>query len=409
MIQDILLNPFILLIFFWIVLFIIGEMFHVEKWGVQISIFFFIFKTKKANRTIGELSQKHPRIWVTLWSLGVAVSLMTIVFVLYFLTNNLIGLLIRPSQAAPLTLIIPGITITGLTLVYFIFPFFITVIAHEFAHGIAANNADIPVKSAGFFLALIFPGAFVEPEEEKLKKASLKDKLRIYSAGSFANLILAIIGLLLITPVIFSAVIYPLYEPSQGVIFQETVPGSPISGYVSPPFVLTGVNINGTTGFIPISSPSDFFNIMRLTNPYTNLTLYTDQGIFTVSLTSNPENPSLGFLGVVVTTMFYYYPPRPWAAWLGPIFPYHLYQVFNWLWIISFSLGIFNLLPIPFFDGEKIVSSILEHYIPDSKKIKLHNREIRVNRIILNTLRVFSTLVLVLNLVVSFIAFPSLF
>ncbi|MHA1409489.1 MAG: site-2 protease family protein [Candidatus Odinarchaeia archaeon] len=406
---DLLFNPLVMIIFFWIIAFAIGSLFHLEKYGLKIAPLFLFFQTKKANKTISKIARKHPRGWVALWSFGVAMSFVIIVFVMYFLLNNLLGLLFRTEGASPLVPIIPGITITGMTIVYFIFPFFISIIVHEFSHGIAAQAEGIPVKSAGFFIAFLFPGAFVEPDENKLKESSDKTKLRIYAAGAFSNMGLAIIALLLLNMTIFSAVISPLYGPSQGLIFQETVEGGPASNYVTPPFVLTAVSINGSSEVIPINSISDFIEVMSLTDPNTNLTIYTDQGVFIVPLAENPNVPGGGFLGVILTTAFPYFPPKPWAEWVGPIFPYHLYQMINWLWIISFSLTIFNLLPIPFFDGDKITSVILNRYVPDKHKIKLGKKEIRVNRIILNSLRVFSISLLALNIILSFIIFPILF
>ena len=409
MILDILLNPLVVLMFFWVVLYLIGEYFNVQRFGFQISPFFLMFKTKKANNFIYKLSKRHPRAWVAFWSLGVAVTMVTLVFALVFLTQNLIGLVFRSPSASPLMPIVPGITVTGLTIVYFVIPFVLVIVVHEFSHGIAANNASIPVKAAGFFLVLILPGAFVEPDEDKLNKASLSAKLRVYAAGSFANLGLAVIGLLLITPVIFSAVISPFYAPSSGVLFQETVPGSPISGHVKPPFVLTGVVVNNSGVVIPVTSPVDFLKVMNQTNPYTNLTLYTDQGVFTVHLAVNPNSPSKGFLGVVMTSAFWYFPPRPWVSWLSPVLPYHLYQIFNWLWVLSFSIGVFNMLPIPFFDGDKIASLIIGKFIPETSKVRILNREIKTGKIVLYALRVFAVTILGLNILFSFILYPFLF
>jgi membrane-associated protease RseP (regulator of RpoE activity) len=409
MLQDILLNPFIILLFFWLVIFVIGSYFKLERFGLKISPFLIFFQTKRANKAISRLARRNPRAWVALWSFGVAIGFVIMGFTIYFLTSNLIGLIFRTSGASPLIPIIPGITITGLTLVYFIVPFFIAVIVHEFAHGIAAQSENVPVKSSGFFVAFIFLGAYVEADEQKLKKSDFKTQLRMYAAGSFSNIALAIIALLLINATIFSAIIFPFYEPSQGLIFQETVPGAPITNYVSPPFVLTGVSINGSAEITYTNTLTEFVNFMDLTDSNTNLTLYTDKGIFIVPLDPNPNNPTEGFLGVVLTTAFQHYNPRPWAEWLGPIFPYHLYQVFNWLWILSFSLSIFNLLPIPIFDGDRMISLVLFKYISDEKKIKLGNRELRINRIILNILRIFSITILVVNVVISLIIFPILF
>ncbi|WEU40717.1 MAG: site-2 protease family protein [Candidatus Odinarchaeum yellowstonii] len=409
LLYDILANPLIILLFFWLILFLISQLFHVERWGVQISPFLLMFKTKRANRFIAKIARRYPRAWVAVWSLGASVSLIVIVFVLYFLTSNLIKLFYRSPEASPLIPIVPGITITGFTLIYIIIPLFLVVLFHEFAHGVAAHVNNIPVRAAGLFLAIFFPGAFVEPDNRRLNESSGKAKLMVYAAGSFSNLGLAVIGLLLINSTVFNIVISPLYSFPSGVIFQETVSGSPISAYIVPPFILTGASINGSSHIYPINSISDFLNFMDLTNPYTNVTLYTDKGVYTIPLDENPGNPGKGYLGVVLTTAFPYYPPKPWAEWLGPLLPYHLYQVFNWLWIISFSVGIFNLLPIPIFDGDKIVAVLLDRFISSEKTVQIRGRRLPIKKILLYVIRVFSILILALNILFSFIIFPVLF
>ncbi|MEM2109215.1 MAG: site-2 protease family protein [Candidatus Odinarchaeota archaeon] len=409
LIYDVLTNPFFILLFFWICLFLIGQFFHVEKWGVHISPLLLMFKTRRANRFIARIARKYPRAWITIWSLGAAVSLIVIGFVLYFLTSNLFSLFLKSPAASPLIPIVPGITVTGLTLVYFIIPLFLVIVFHEFSHGVAAHVNNIPVKAAGLFFAIFFPGAFVEPDSRKLNESSAKAKLMVYAAGSFSNLGLAVVGLLLVNTTVFNIVISPFYNSSNGVIFQETVSDSPISAYLTPPFVLTGASINGSAFIYHINSMSDFINFMDLTNPYTNITLYTDKGVYTVPLEENPNNPGKGYLGVILTTAFPYYPPRPWAEWLGPLFPYHLYQVFNWLWVISFSVGIFNLLPIPVFDGDKILSVILDKFIPSERIVKVGGRTVSLRKLILNSLRIFSIALLSLNIILSFIIFPILF
>lgn len=290
-----------------------------------------------------------------------------------------------------------------------IIPLFLVVLFHELSHGIAAHVNNIPVKAAGVFFAIFFPGAFVEPDNRKLNESSAKAKLMVYAAGSFSNLGLAVVGLLLINTTIFNIVISPLYSPAHGVIFQETVSGSPISAYITPPFILTGASINGSSHIYPINNISDFLNFMDLTTPYMNVTLYTDKGVYTITLGENPNNPGKGYLGVILTTAFPYYPPRPWAEWLGPLFPYHLYQVFNWLWVVSFSVGVFNLLPIPVFDGDKIVSTLLDSFIPLEKNVNIVGHQLPVKKLILYILRAFSTMILTLNILFSFIIFPVLF
>ncbi len=80
------------------------------------------------------------------------------------------------------------------------------IVVHEFAHGILARAEGIRIKSIGVLLLAIIPGAFVEPDEEEVKKANRLSKLRIYAAGSIFN-----IGFAAIALVINHSIIYLFY------------------------------------------------------------------------------------------------------------------------------------------------------------------------------------------------------
>ena len=102
------------------------------------------------------------------------------------------------------------------------------LIVHEFSHGILSRVEKINIKSVGLLLFTILPGAFVEPDEEELVKSSRLSQLRVYAAGSMANIALAIVALL-----IFSAVgTYgiPNTFDENGIEIDRVVSDSPANG-----------------------------------------------------------------------------------------------------------------------------------------------------------------------------------
>lgn len=89
----------------------------------------------------------------------------------------------------------------------FYFTYWIVVIAviaigHEFAHGIFARLINVRIKSTGFGFLGPFLAAFVEPDEEQMKKKKISDQLAVIGAGSFANLIMTVLFFILL--VVFS-------------------------------------------------------------------------------------------------------------------------------------------------------------------------------------------------------------
>ncbi len=87
------------------------------------------------------------------------------------------------------------------------------MVVHELSHGVVAKAQRLPLKSVGLvLLAVIPPGAFVEPDEEELGKAPpLRARLRVYGAGSMANVVTALLTLLLIN----LAITPPLSSPPE--------------------------------------------------------------------------------------------------------------------------------------------------------------------------------------------------
>src|SRR5919198_280093 len=73
----------------------------------------------------------------------------------------------------------------------------ITLVIHEAGHGIVARVFNIKVESTGILLFLGLPiGAFVNIEQEELKKASVKQKSAILTAGALNNMVIAAISLI---------------------------------------------------------------------------------------------------------------------------------------------------------------------------------------------------------------------
>ncbi len=76
---------------------------------------------------------------------------------------------------------------------YWIIAIAVIAIFHEFAHGIIARRYDVKVKTTGFGFLGPFLAAFVEPDEKQMVKKSKFQQIAILSAGTFTNLILAVL------------------------------------------------------------------------------------------------------------------------------------------------------------------------------------------------------------------------
>ncbi|MCH7649447.1 MAG: site-2 protease family protein [Thaumarchaeota archaeon] len=129
----------------------------------------------------------------------------------------------------------------------------IIAITHEFAHGIFAAHNNVKTKSTGFgffpFFLPIFLAAFVELDEKTMAKKSKFSQLAILSAGTFANVL---------TAILFFGVIWIFFSlafaPS-GVMF-DTYPYTVVE--VSSITMVNGVALNNPTYKKVVESLNDY-------------------------------------------------------------------------------------------------------------------------------------------------------
>ena len=66
-----------------------------------------------------------------------------------------------------------------------------------------ARNCGLNVKSSGLLFFLIIPfGAFVDVDEEQIKKAKAKDSLRVMAAGVGGNIVVAVACILAVLVIV---------------------------------------------------------------------------------------------------------------------------------------------------------------------------------------------------------------
>ena len=360
---------------FWITVFIVDRILHLEKWGFELKPAYLMYRSGALKRFIERLSGWRRFLWMILGNMGLAFGVGLMVFCIYFMVNNLLRFL-RPEAggiaAAPVLPILPGITIRVYWLPYFFISVIFLFIIHEAAHGVIALLEKIPVKSAGFFLVLIMPGGFVEPDEKVFEKAPKISKLRVLSAGSSANLISGLLILLLMTS---------LYVPASGILVQETLAGGPSEK--------AGIRqwdaiyaVNETK----ISSIFDFSEYMANVKPGQTLILETSSGIHKVITTESSDGRAI--IGVILFPG--YYRSR---LGLSHLVDVHLYLTLYWINLLSINIAIINMLPLYPFDGERFLYYILEG------ATRRWKRELRI------VINAFSIGLLAANMVLSFVRY----
>ena len=211
----------------------------------------------------------------------------------------------------------------------------------------------VPLKSVGAVFVHVLMGGFVEPDEEKLSQARSATKLRVFAAGSFTNVVLGILCILLLAN--FSATIAPFYNVLGSGVTIGSVPANlpaHASGLQAGE-VVTG--INGTR----VSGITDIQHFMAPVTPGEVIVLQTNNGTFVVRTTADPSNSSHALIGIGGLTDLIIYQPK--VSLLSSNLPLTLWHAEYWLSGLLVSVGVINMLPIPVLDGDKFLETALNH------------------------------------------------
>ncbi len=318
--------------------------------GFRLYPFLVILRSEKLVEVFDRIAGWRPLLWRVLGNMGLAVGFGLMAFAVFFLARNLGVYLFAPQQAGVQNIVIPliiGVTIRLEHLPYMLLALGVVLITHEGMHGLIARLEKIKLKSTGIFLAFIFPGGFVEPDEEEFKKAPVGARARVAAAGSFANIVVGVLVVLLMIG---------LFAPLEsGVIVLEREEGEgPGVGEVI-------LSVNDT--------PVNRFTLSQNITAQDELIVRTSGKTYTLKL-SKPVNVPLAWIirSMGVTRIDYYYPMK-----MGGLSPQQTYTVYRTLWwtqLIAVGVAIFNMLPIHLLDGHLLITSLLEARIRDQRKLK---------------------------------------
>jgi membrane-associated protease RseP (regulator of RpoE activity) len=186
----------------------------ITVWGpVPLAIF---MRTTRGLDLLNRLSYPK-RFWRIVATSGVPIVVLCMIYFLMLVLLMTYIMIQEPPQPSSYNaprniLLIPGLN-EYIPFVWGWIALFVTMVVHEFAHGILARVEGVRVKSMGIVAFLIAPiAAFVEPDEEELfgtkDKPPLVSKgarIRILSAGVISNFIVAALAMsLFFGPVIGS-------------------------------------------------------------------------------------------------------------------------------------------------------------------------------------------------------------
>jgi len=359
-------NAIIYVLIAWVVILIAAKSLKLEKHGFELKAYSLTYKNTQVQSVLSKILTRTRRGIRVFADVSVVAGFLMMGFAFWFLLNNLSNFFVEPTEFAELTVLIPGVTLTSASAIaYFLLSIPIVLVIHEGAHGIVASLEKIKIKTGGFAVFIALFAGFVEPDEEEFDKAKKISKLRVIGAGATSNVIFAFaLGALLLTNPIFALVLpEPLvewfYDAPDGVLVISIIPdsGAEKAGLQSGDLITA---ING----VVIITPLDFQKIDLKPGETVTVTVQRNgqQLQLPVEIMPSPDDPNRGLVGIMRDNALSYKPVYNFIEWDPQVSMFLL-----WLWMISFFIGIINMLPLPILDGGKFIYTIIENKASEQK------------------------------------------
>ena len=358
-------NAIIYVLIAWVVILAIAKSLKLEKHGFTIKAYSLTYKNTQVQSVLSKMLTRTKRGIRVFADVSVIAGFLMMGFAFWFLLSNISNFFVEPTEFAELTVLIPGVTLTSASaILYFLLSIPIVLVIHEGAHGIVATLEKIKIKTGGFAIFIALFAGFVEPDEKEFDDARKISKLRVIGAGATSNVIFAFaLGAILLTNPLF-ALILPepflewFYDAPDGVGIISIIEGSGAEkAGLQKNDVITGIDD------IAIITPVDFQKADLKPGDIVTVTVQRDGQLLQlpVEIMPSPDDPDKGLVGIMRDSAFYK-PVYNFIEWDPQVSMFLL-----WLWMISFFIGIINMLPLPILDGGKFIYTIIEKKASERK------------------------------------------
>lgn len=403
---------------------------YLKRSQLEFQGIFAMTRTKRFKGQIDHVGSKYKRFWKAYFKIGIIVGILVMIFgTIYMisLTKDVFSGLVTPAFG----LVIPyptseisynsGFLMVPPWLWIIAIPFIL--IPHELSHGLALAANKLRIKSLGLLVVLFFiPGAFVEPDENQLKKAKKWQRLQVYCAGSFSNIVTGII--LIIISFLFLAAFYapagvyfslPTSVINQSeIISNSTLPNGLIELHTYNATYLTTVqilneeknysklivfldlpaarnnitsiaalNVTGRShkpgilkeiGDLSVSDQKDIQAALSKYRPGNIATVKTSDGIYNITLADKNGTAYMGILSSQPSSLISLLAPanaRPYEARFSLFTPLtnFILQVLNFTVAVCLGVALFNMLPMKPFDGGAVMEAITNNTVANISSV----------------------------------------
>ncbi|MBI4174428.1 MAG: site-2 protease family protein [Candidatus Aenigmarchaeota archaeon] len=345
----------------------IALLIYSDRKKVKLEGIIFIRRTTKGRDFIDRVAGKYHRSWRKISHVGIALGIIFMILGSLLLLTQAYAVFAGAKDGG-VKLLLPGpvsdpVNAPGVFVVpwwIWVIGIAVVIIPHEFMHGIMCRIDKVRIKSVGWLLLILIPGAFVEPDEKQLAKMPKRTKLRVYAAGSFANMIVAAIVLAIAFFSVFALSASSAIVPA-GVAFAAAEGGPAHNASLNGSIIaIDGVATTTHSQLTAELQKHRHGDIIKVTTAETQfISGFFPAGVVNlvntdtkeVTLAENPENgkPLLG-IGVTGESVQLRVNFQAYAI---------LSVLLFWIFLFSFGIGLVNLLPIKPLDGGLIFEELV--------------------------------------------------
>lgn len=360
-------NPIIYVLIAWAVTILGAKACGLDRRGFSLKPYSLVYRNESVNAVLVRLLSRTRRAVRVFADASVVAGFVMMGFAFWFLASNVAAYFDEPAEFAEVTVLIPGVTLTsGPAIAFFLLSIPIVLVMHEGAHGIVAALERIRIRNGGFAVFIAVFAGFVEPDEKEFESARRVSRLRVIGAGATANVAFSLaLGAVLLTNPVF-AIVLPepilgaFYESPGGVSVLSVMEGlgAERAGILAGDMI-TGVNGIDIRSFVDLLGaglePGDVADVRILRGG--------EEMSLEVEIMPSPSDPDVGLVGIMRDNTSAFKPIYGFVTWDNP----HVSMFLLWLWMISFFIGIINMLPLPILDGGKFVHILLSARLSEAR------------------------------------------
>lgn len=187
----------------------VSSFLYIKRKNLKKEGLLFLYKTTWGMKLIDRVGKRYKKTLTFLGYVSIGIGYILMGSMLY-LFGKIVYIyfaypsIVRAIKVPPITPLVPYLPqafkldfLPPFYFTYWIIILAIIAITHEFAHGIFMRRYNIKIKSTGFgffpFFFPIFLAAFVEQDEKSMRKSSSFKQMAVLAAGTFANILTAIL------------------------------------------------------------------------------------------------------------------------------------------------------------------------------------------------------------------------